>query len=163
MNPAQLPLRDLHLPDPVGWWPLAPGWWFLAAALAVAAVILVHRLLRARARGWARRHALRRLNRLVADFREHRDAVRFSAEASELLRRTMLAYAPRAEIAGLTGDAWLRWLDQGLDEPQFQAGSGRLLIELPYRRPGGAQSEADIEGLAKALRRRLVTPVREPT
>ncbi len=27
MEPSELPLRDLHLPDAVGWWPLAPGWW----------------------------------------------------------------------------------------------------------------------------------------
>ena len=35
MDPEQIPLRDLHLPEAVGWWPLAPGWWVLIA-LAVA-------------------------------------------------------------------------------------------------------------------------------
>ena len=38
MDPELLPLRDLHLPEMVGWWPLAPGWWFLIAL--AAAVIL---------------------------------------------------------------------------------------------------------------------------
>ena len=31
MNENALPLRDLHLPDAIGWWPLAPGWWVLIA------------------------------------------------------------------------------------------------------------------------------------
>ena len=26
---ASLPLRDIHLPDPVSLWPLASGWWIL--------------------------------------------------------------------------------------------------------------------------------------
>ena len=35
MNDAALPLRDLRLPEPVGWWPPAPGWWILAAIVVV--------------------------------------------------------------------------------------------------------------------------------
>ena len=27
MDPEQIPLRDLHLPEAIGLWPLAPGWW----------------------------------------------------------------------------------------------------------------------------------------
>ena len=34
MDPTQIPLRDLHLPDLIGTWPLAPGWWVLIALLA---------------------------------------------------------------------------------------------------------------------------------
>ncbi|HVS24646.1 MAG TPA: DUF4381 family protein, partial [Gammaproteobacteria bacterium] len=28
---TQLPLRDIHLPGLISWWPPAPGWWIAAA------------------------------------------------------------------------------------------------------------------------------------
>ena len=34
LEAAQLPLRDIHLPLPIAWWPPAPGWW-LAASLVI--------------------------------------------------------------------------------------------------------------------------------
>ena len=37
MQETPLPLRDLHLPAEVGWWPLAPGWWVLIAIVAALA------------------------------------------------------------------------------------------------------------------------------
>jgi cbb3-type cytochrome oxidase subunit 3 len=30
MESGQLPLRDIHLPEAIGWWPPAIGWWLLA-------------------------------------------------------------------------------------------------------------------------------------
>ena len=42
MNPADplAQLRDIHLPEPVSWWPPAPGWW-IVLLLSLAAVVLV--------------------------------------------------------------------------------------------------------------------------
>ena len=88
------------------------------------------------------------------------DDVEFGTELSELLRRTMLAYAARRDVAGLTGEAWLRWLDQDLDEPLFHEGAGKSLIELPYRDATSDVSAIDIEALQEAVRKRLRTPVR---
>ena len=159
MDPEQIPLRDLHLPEAIGWWPLAPGWWVVIALLAIGAGFLIRHYLRVWARGAARRHALRALGRLTADFERHHDTVMFSANLSELLRRTMLAYGPRHEVAGLTGDQWLAWLDRDLDEPRFQTAAGRKLLELPYRRPADDVTAMELIDVVAAVRQRLATPV----
>ena len=111
MDPEQIPLRDLHLPDAVSWWPLAPGWWVLIALALIGLAFLVRAWLKIRARGAARRYALRQLNEIVAEYEERKNPVEFGVQLSELLRRTMLAYAPRLDVAGLTGDAWLEKID----------------------------------------------------
>ncbi len=159
MDPEQIPLRDLHLPETVGWWPLAPGWWIVIAIVLIIGFSLLQVYHQRRARGAARRHALRELARLTAEFEQHGNAVAFSSEMSELLRRTMLAYAPRAEVAGLTGDAWLAWLDRDFDQPRFQGETGRKLLELPYRRPDDDLSALDLVDVVAAVRQRLATPV----
>jgi hypothetical protein len=159
MDPEQIPLRDLHLPEAVGWWPLAPGWYAIIAVLLVVCLYLLRLYLRRRARGAARRHALKELARLTTEFERHGNAVAFSSDMSELLRRTMLAYAPRSEVAGLTGDAWLAWLDRDFDQPRFQGETGRKLLELPYRRPDDDLSALDLVDVVAAVRQRLATPV----
>ena len=159
MDPQAIPLRGLHLPEPVGWWPLAPGWWVLLAMLVVASVLLMRAWLRRRARSAARRRALRQLEESRAAYAYHGNPVVLGAEVSELLRRTMLAYAPRSEVAGLTGDAWLEWLDRDLDIPRFRDGAGRSLLELPYRNPETLSGDLDVDGLLAAIRERLQTPV----
>lgn len=162
MDPEQIPLRDLHLPDAVGWWPLAPGWWVVIGMAVIACGYLVRLWWRARARGAARRFALQKLQEIVQEFETGKNPVRFGAGLSELLRRTMLAYAPRQDVAGLTGDAWLEWLDQGLAQPVFSNGPGRQLLDLPYQRPGAEFADADIERLVAAVRHRVATPVGAP-
>ena len=159
MDPKQIPLRDLHLPEAIGWWPLAPGWWFLVALALVALGYLLHLYRKRRSQSAARRHALRQLDALTAEFEQHGDAVAFSSSLSGLLRRTMLAYAPRRDVAGLTGDAWLEWLDRDLDQPRFQGKTGRKLLELPYRRPGDDLAALDLVDVVAAVRQRLATPV----
>ncbi|MDJ0814399.1 MAG: DUF4381 domain-containing protein [Woeseiaceae bacterium] len=159
MDPKQIPLRDLHLPEAIGWWPLAPGWWFVIALTLIALGYLLHLYVQHRARGAARRHALRQLDALTAEFEQHGNAVAFSSSLSELLRRTMLAYAPRNDVAGLTGEDWLQWLDRDLDQPRFQGETGRKLLELPYRRPDDDLSALDLVDVVAAVRQRLATPV----
>lgn len=159
MEPDALPLRDLHLPEAIGWWPFAPGWWFLLLLLATGLCWL---LLRARRR-WqinaARRYAMGELAVLESQYLEHRSPVRLGQQLSALLRRVMLAYAPRKDVAGLTGERWLRWLDRDLPVPYFHTEGGRSLLELPYRDPQGNFGDVDINALLAAVRMRLATPV----
>ncbi len=161
MDPEQLPLRDLHLPEAVSWWPLAPGWWILLALLLVVLAIVAHNWLRAYRRNRARRVAHERFREYRAAYAEHGNPVALGRQLSELLRRTMLAYAPRASVAGLTGEAWLEWLDSGLDQPLFADGPGRVLIDLPYRDPDGSLDDVNVEGLVDAVETRILKPLVE--
>ena len=161
MTPPPLPLRDLHLPEPVGWWPLAPGWWILLAMTMGAVGYGLWRALEWRKRNAPRRYALRELARFEADYRKHRDPVTLGKQLSELLRRGMLAYAPRTEVAGLTGEAWLRWLDRGMPLPYFHTDGGKSLLQLPYRSPQDDFSDVDIDALLAAVRMRLRVPLEE--
>ena len=159
MDPEQIPLRDLHLPEAISWWPLAPGWWVAIGLTLFIVGFLLQRYLERRTRSAARRHALQKLDDLLTEYESHRNVVTFAAQVSELLRRAMLAYAPRQDIAGLTGEDWLAWLDRDLAHPQFVAGPGRALLELPYRNPNSDTIDTDVYALVTAVRQRVATPV----
>lgn len=163
MDETALPLRDLHLPDAIGWWPLAPGWWGVIAALGILLGYVLLRLYRKWRFNAPRRYAMHELARYEAEYLEHRNPVTLGKQLSELLRRGMLAYAPREEVAGLTGSEWLAWLDQGMPLPYFHTEGGKSLLNLPYRDPNGDFSDTDINALLAAVRMRLSVPLRGAT
>jgi hypothetical protein len=160
MQEAPLPLRDLHLPAEVGWWPLAPGWWVLIAIVAALAAYATWRAVSHWRFNAPRRFALEQLRRYEAGYLEHRNVVQLGRQVSELLRRGMLAYAPREAVAGLTGEAWLEWLDRDLPVPYFHTDGGRSLLTLPYRDPDSELADVDVSALLAAARMRLSIPQR---
>lgn len=142
-------LRDWHLPDSVQWWPPAPGWWISAAALlAVLLWVAGVRWRRHRRRGAAARSALRELDALRAAIKADGDIRAFVAALSRLLRRFALARFPREQVAGLTGDAWLAFLDATGGGEGFRRGPGRALADLAYGAIRDAASPPDPDALA---------------
>lgn len=118
-------LRPLHPPAPIDWWPPAPGWWLLAAVLL---------LLSALAWWYQRRTALRRaaLGELRRLERNEPDATRLATGVNQLLRRVALARFPRRQVAALSGDAWLRFLDAHAGGTEFSSGPGKVLATAPF-------------------------------
>ena len=57
-------LRDIHLPEPISWWPPAPGWWILALASSVLLAWLLRFLYRRYKAKHYRRQALAQLKEL---------------------------------------------------------------------------------------------------
>jgi len=136
-------LRDIHEPAAVSFWPLAPGWWALLGLLvAVPLLILGWRALRRRAKP-ARREALRELHQLREDYAKHGNVLRAVSEISMLIRRTCLARYPRADVAGLTGEAWLAFLDETGRTREFSTGAGRVLVSAPYQN----RADTDVDAL----------------
>ena len=134
MNPADplAALRDIHAPAAPGFWPPAPGWiavCILAAAAVLAAGIVAVRRWRA---GQPRRKALASLRTLRARHQAGASAAEVAAELSTLVRRVALARHPREEVAGLTGERWIAWLESGL--PGLGASARTALLDAPYAR-----------------------------
>lgn len=130
MQATQLPLKDIHLPDAIGWWPPAIGWWLLAVLIPALIVFLYwgyKRLTRKTAINTAKK------NLAVIKLDATLDNARKLRELSMLLRRAAISIMPRTEVAGLTGRSWLAFLDQSLSGAPFSEGCGRLLADAPYR------------------------------
>jgi hypothetical protein len=141
MPPTQLPLKDLHLPNTIGWFPPAIGWWLVIVLMPLLIVLLYwgyHRL--------TRKTALKSANILLVAIKNSSvDNTQKLAELSALLRRVAISVAPRAQTAGLTGQAWLAFLDSSLKDAPFTKGAGQCLASAPYR--PSAPSELEISQL----------------
>lgn len=129
MGPSELPLRDIHLPEPIGWWPLAPGWW-IVMVLVCFTVGLVLWWMKRRQVFAAKRRAIKDFNALV--YTRDLSPKQQIESLSVLLRRVCISEFSRQQVAGLTGNDWLNFLDRQLNDGRFTNGVGKLLVEAPY-------------------------------
>lgn len=139
-------LRDIHLPPAPLLASLLPPWWWGATALALLVGALWW------ARRWVRRRplrsALRELARLASAHAREADATRLARGLSRLLRHYAVARFARTGVAGLTGAAWLDFLDAHGGNGDFGHGVGAALEARPYQ-SGGAFDEAALLALVR--------------
>ncbi len=138
MNPENLPLRDIHLPPEIGFWPPALGWWLLAFSILLLLAWWVHRMWR-QSTGSGNQllsPAWRELERIETHYRD--DQAALIKALSVLLRRVAMTHYGRSKTAGLTGDAWLQLLDEGKHRGVFAGRFRQALTEMPYQAAGQA-------------------------
>ena len=142
MNPSipgatELELRDIHLPDAISWWPPAPGWWIIAGVLLLTLLLgyMAWKYYRSKA---LHRHIVAEIETIKNNYLSDKKTYALIQSLSVLLRRSCISFYPRHETAGLTGEAWLRYLDNtyrekpsSTDAP-FQLGVGKILASAPY-------------------------------
>ena len=114
-------LEDIVAPEPVSWWPLALGWWFVIAALVLAIGAAGWLALRRWQSNAYRRAALGELDALGDD----------AAGVPSLLKRVALARWPRAEVAALAGQPWISFLNESAPG-SFDSQSADDLIAIDY-------------------------------
>ena len=151
-------LEDIIVPEAIPWWPPAPGW-YAFAALAVIAVALTAFLLVRRWRATAyRRAALESLSDIEARLSTGAEGREPLRDVPVLLKRVALASFTRADVAALSGDDWLAFLDRSSGGRDFVHGRGRVIPRLAYD-PGvlEALDESEVDGLLADSRRWIVT------
>lgn len=152
IDPRLAALHDIRPAPEPPWWPPAPGWWLLALLIAAGLFLLGRILWRGWCRWRLRRRVLRELDRQVQTHSEQPREL--AGVVSGLLRRAALQRFPPEQVAALTAEDWLRFLER-TGGPGFIDGPGRVLAEGPFR-PGVAVDAADLRRLARHwLRRNL--------
>jgi hypothetical protein len=148
-DPASLAnLHGIVLPEPVPWWPPAPGWYWLGGALAAAAAWLAVRALRRWHADAYRRAALAELDAIGARA-EAPDAGADALRAlPALLKRAALAAYPRERVAALSGPRWWAFLDATGGGTAFGGGAGPRLDALGYDPAASLEPEGRRELLA---------------
>lgn len=121
-------------PPPVSMMPQTAGWLWLGLALLIGLFFLIRAALRHRKANAYRRAGLAALAGVGDD----------PARIAAVLRRTALAGFPREEVAGLTGNRWLAFLDGTMPGGGFVDGPGRVLTEAPYRDASAMPALADL-------------------
>lgn len=144
-------LKDIPAPPPVSYMPQTVGWWVLGGVIALGLLVLAFLKWRTWMRNRYRREAqveLAAIENAVVDPERRADAL---ASIPALVKRTVLAWAPRQQVAPMTGDAWLRYLDGTYDQGGFVQGPGRTLDRLAYG--DGAIGNDELASLMALLHR----------
>ncbi len=131
MNDLQL--RDIHLPDVTLWWPLAPGWWLLIVGLPLVIIGLIYlrRWLRHQS---AKKRSLIEFRQIVQNFEDHQDSALLISRLSTLLRRILITYQGRDQVASITGDRWIDELNKLVVRRCFGDEQERLLSQGQFQR-----------------------------
>jgi len=132
-DPASLQnLNDIVLPDAIGWWPLASGWYYLIGVLLLVLAWFIYTTVRSWNSNRYRRVALQQLQLLKIDIA---DSVRRDTGLRQipvLLKRTALSVYPRGQIASLTGKDWLDFLNSKVGSASFTDSTVNLFDEISY-------------------------------
>lgn len=132
MDEALNKLRDIHLPEPVSWWPPAIGWWILMLLLVFFAILFARRVLIKRRRLAPLKAAVAAVDELDSAYLATGDTGRLVQDLSVLLRRIALTLETREQVASLGGEAWLQHLDTLAGDTHFHTDLGRALLLAPY-------------------------------
>ena len=154
MNSSLTNLRDIVEPAAVTWWPPAPGMVLVAVLVLLWAIVAVFLWSRRWQNNAYRRSALHDLAAIEEQVRSPLTRTAGIRQLSVLLKRVALAAYPRAEVASLTGNKWIAFLDQHISGDLFIKGPGQVLTAaVTEPNPGADLTDSDCDGMIQAVRR----------
>ena len=88
-------LQDIHLPENIHGWPIAPGWWLLLISLIAIAVFAYKKISAKRKQSLVKRQAIKQLTQVE----------NLSTEQSiAILKWVSMHYFNRNDVAAIHGD-----------------------------------------------------------
>lgn len=108
-------LRDIHLPQAIGTWPPAIGWWILLLTLIFILGFISYYHLQKYQRSRYRRTALKMLQSINNDYQMHKNTKQWLNDINRLLKRTCMKAYPYDSGVELSGIPWLNHLDAKLN------------------------------------------------
>ena len=138
-------LRDIHLPASIDAWPPAFGWWLLGGLVLIAMGLLIYSAWRYWRSQRYSREAIIELRALYSTYQREEGPQDYLRGYTELLKRVALTHYPRSQVAALTGETWVQFLDSTAQSHEFSTGAGQILIQGKYQ----AQTEVDVEAMQR--------------
>lgn len=105
-------LRDIHLPEPISWWPPAPGWWILLIIAVALICFAIWKLRDYQQRNRYRKQALLELKRIYEQWQNDANIAVYLQAANALLKRAVKVAAQDGnQSAALSGKDWANLLN----------------------------------------------------
>ena len=127
-------LKTLHLPPEPSWWPPAIGWWLLILLTIILITWIVFKVVRHYQTTRPIRHGKLLIDKLYKEYQEgHISEERFAHASNQIIKRVLVPGLGRQEYAKLSGDEWLKALDQISGTNRFTQGEGAILGNERFR------------------------------
>jgi hypothetical protein len=125
-------LKDIHLPPPIGWWPLAPGWYVVMSLIFIWVVCCLYCAYQRYLNGRPKKQALVLLDLYAIQYAKEGTTQATSARISELLKRVALVYYPRQQVASIHGQEWIDFLNTTSKKLDFESVK-TMLLDSPFK------------------------------
>ena len=122
-------LRDIRLPLEPDWWPLAFGWWIVAALTLAGLIALVYLMVQA----YRARRPIRAVKQLMQElFDEHSSGnltdIALVHASNTLLKRLLVVALGVNSLAKASSTHWLEALDKIAASSDFTQGPGNAVL-----------------------------------
>lgn len=142
----QQQLRDVHLPDAVGWWPMAFGWWLAAGLFVITVAATALYFMRQSQQKRYRKAAQAELQSCYAIWQKDGNTSAYLHSASAILKRAVLCGDKHSIAASQSGQRWVDTLQRCAKQPLSEAAQTALAGAYYQANP-----VADIESIHPQL------------
>jgi hypothetical protein len=141
-------LEEINLPEPLSFWPLAPGWKYLAVFLSIVGIYCLFKTAQRWQKNGYRREGLAQLAEIEISLKDDLRLYRLAY----LIKAIALQLYPRTDIAALTGASWFAYLNKMSAEAYFDRRCIELLGSSRYSASAADLSQDDFNYLVLKIR-----------